>query len=71
MVDTDNIIFQASKVIEIGDSLPTGLFGDLELCLKQTKNGVDDIDFRLDELGVTCGSASQAYAFKQRVEKMN
>ena len=32
---------------------------------------MDDLEFRLDEMGITCGGASQALAFKQRVEKLN
>jgi hypothetical protein len=64
MVDTDNVLFQANKLVARGDLLPSGLFGELELSLKQTKVQVDDLEFRLDEMGVTCGSASQAFAYK-------
>ena len=70
-VDTDNVLFKANRIVEEGDTLPPRLFGDLELGLRQTKAEVDDLEFRVDELGVNCGSASQAFAFKQRIEKLN
>lgn len=47
------------------------MFGTLELCLRQTKTQVDDLEFKLDEMGVTCGSATQAFAYKQRIDKIN
>ena len=71
MVDTDNVLFQANKLVSRRELLPSGLFGELELCLKKTKVQVDDLEFRLDEMGVTCGSASQAFAYKQRIEKLH
>ena len=58
MVDTDNCLFQANKLVENRDQLPHSFFQELALALKQTKSSVDDIEFRLDELGVACGSAS-------------
>ena len=33
------------------------MFQGLELTLRQTKSQVDEIEFRLDELGVAVGSA--------------
>ena len=71
MVDTDNTLFKANKLVQNGDSLPKSLFGELEQQLKKNKAHVDELDFRLDELGINCGSASKAYAFKQRIEKLN
>lgn len=71
MVDTDNALFQAKKFVENRMTLPGGLFGELELHLRQTKTEVDDLEFRLDEMGVVCGGASQALAYKQRVERLN
>jgi len=71
MVDTDNILFNANRLVSSRDPLSRNLFGDLEICLKQTKTQVDDLEFRLDEMGVTCGSASQAFVYKQRVEKLH
>ena len=49
---------------EQGEPLPQGMFNGLEVALKSTKTQVDDIEFRLDEMGVTCGSASTAFAYK-------
>lgn len=71
MVDTDNVLFQANKTVSSGDGLPSGLFGGLEGKLKQKKAQVDDLEFRLDEMGVTCGSATIALTFKQRIEKLH
>ncbi len=68
MVDTDNVLFQAKRTVENSATLPQGLFEKLELCLKQTKSSIDELEYRLDELGVTCGSATQAFSFKQRID---
>ena len=59
MVDTDNVLFQAKK--QGGYSYPAKTqeaFKELENGLKLTKNQVDDLEFRLDEMGVTCGGAT-------------
>ena len=68
MVDTDNVLFQAKRTVENAGTLPSGLFQKLERCLKQTKSSIDELEYRLDELGVTCGSATQAFSFKQRID---
>ena len=47
------------------------MFASLEMTLCHTKNQVDELEFRLDELGVACGSAQQAFAYKQRLDKLN
>ena len=72
MVDTDNVLFQAKKQGGYSYSAQTQkAFKELENGLKLTKNQVDDLEFRLDEMGVTCGGATQAFAFKQRIDKLN
>ena len=54
MVDTDNVLFQARK-----NQNSTGQpFNDLEQGLRLAKGQVDELEFRLDELGIACGGAS-------------
>ena len=66
MVDTDNTLFQANKQGGSGANVPNTsvIFRELETGLRQTKGLVDDLEFRLDEMGVTCGGATQAFSFK-------
>ena len=59
MVDTDNVLFQAKKQGGYSNTAKTQQnFKELENGLKLTKNQVDDLEFRLDEMGVTCGGAT-------------
>jgi len=55
-------------MVETAQGVPPDHFKSLEFALKQAKASLDELEFRLDEIGVACGGASQALSFKQRIE---
>ena len=57
MVDADNLLFQAGKMINNGQTVPLNFFTDLNQQVSHIKRDSAEMSRRLDMLGIQCGGA--------------
>ena len=70
MVDADNLLFQANKLIANGQTLQADFFQELSKSLLEIKRNSENMGKRLEQLGIMCGGAQMAYIYQQKLQKV-